>query len=270
MIKIIKDDLVYYKFKKLNDFIEINHFVSTRIGGISNEPYNSLNLGLRTEDDINNVTENFNRLSKAVGIDINDFIIQQQCHSMNVVVIDESYKRNHNINIDYNLTGNDAMITDKSNICLLAFGADCVPVLLYDNVKKVIGICHAGWKGTIYKIVNNTIVKMKSQFGCNPYNIIAAIGPSIGPCCYEIKDDVVGDVKNIYRNYNDILIENKSKDKTYLNLWQANKSNLIESGVKESNIDMSELCTCCNPDLFFSHRQSKGITGRFVAGIMIN
>jgi len=267
MIEIKKDNFVYYQFENFNNYKSIKHFITTRTGGVSNKPYNSLNLGLKTKDNKDMVKKNYKILADAIGIGIENFVIQYQCHSMNIKVVDETYKCKDILKIENKLIDNDAMITNKKNVCLLVFGADCVPVILYDTVKNAIGVCHAGWKGTINKIVNKTIEKMRIEYNSDAENIIAGIGPSIGPCCYEIKDDVINEIQKVYSFNNNILINNKHN--TYLDLWKANKVNLLEAGVKENNISVSELCTYCKHDLFFSHRHSKGITGRFASGIML-
>ena len=147
--------------------------------------------------------------------------------------------------------------------------ADCVPVVLFDPVKRVSAVIHAGWRGTVHRITCNTIREMVECFGCNPADILAGIGPSIGPCCYEVGEDVRKFVEQSFGTTKGYLIQKQDYVKLHFDLWYANRKQLTDHGVKPENIEMSELCTQCHPDIFFSSRASGGVTGRFAAGIYI-
>jgi hypothetical protein len=163
----------------------------------------------------------------------------------------------------------DATITALPGICLMVMVADCVPVLLFDPVKRVSAVIHAGWRGTVHQITSNTIDTMVSHFGCNPADILAGIGPSIGPCCYEVGEDVKEFVLQSFGTTDGYLVRQKHSSKIHFDLWYANHKQLAGKGVKPENIESSKLCTLCNSETFFSSRASGGITGRFAAGIYI-
>jgi YfiH family protein len=158
------------------------------------------------------------------------------------------------------IDNSDALITQHPDILLMVQVADCVPILLYDPVNKVIAAIHAGWKGTVKLIVEKTIKKMVDEFGSDPKDIIAGIGPSVGPCCYEVGKEVIHDAGNMKE-----FIDKRGR----FDLWRANESQLISQGLKRSNIKIASVCTMCNKDIYFSSRASGGNTGRFGAGIIL-
>jgi len=159
------------------------------------------------------------------------------------------------------------MITNEPNLCLTLMAGDCVPLLFHDPIKKVIAGAHAGWRGTYKEIAKFTIKKMISEFGCVASDIIAGIGPSISQKNYEVDDKVYHEFENRFDNLSSIFNESNKKGKYYLNLWEANKQQLILAGLNEENIEISEMCTFEQNNLFFSARQ--GDEERFVAGIML-
>ena len=147
--------------------------------------------------------------------------------------------------------------------------ADCVPIMFYDPIKKAIGVAHAGWRGTVKQIVKKSVEKMVDEYNCNPKDIIAGIGPSIGPCCYEVGPEVITEFEKTLVEMDGIIKDIKDDDKGHLNLWQANKIQLHQAGVRENNIEIADLCTHCHPDLFYSYRHQGKKSGRFAAGIML-
>ena len=169
--------------------------------------------------------------------------------------------------LDYEdfLASADGMITNEPGILLTTYYADCVPLYFFDPQTKSIGIAHAGWKGTMLKIGANTVDELQKNFGANPKNCIAVIGPSIGPCCYEVDDKVVQPMEKAYSNSSSII--RQEKERAFLNLWEANRISLQEFGLKNINIYISKLCTHCSQEHFFSHRRDKGHTGRMAAVI---
>lgn len=268
---LIKTDkkIIYYKFSNLCKYGGLKHFVSTRTGGISVIPFDSLNLGLKVDDELSAVIHNRQVLAKAVGISINNFIIPSQCHGNTIQIVSTSDKGRGIYDKADAICKTDALITSENEICLMIFAADCVPVLFFDVKKKVIAAAHAGWKGTVNNIVQDVVKSMTKNFGSEPNNIMAGIGPSIGPCCYTVGEDVIIKVKNKFGENTDVLIYNEHSHKITFDLWNANKINLINAGILKTNIEISDLCTFCNSDKFFSHRKSGGYTGRFGAGIML-
>lgn len=256
-----------YKFDLLEHYHEVRHFVTTRDGGFSPEPFNGFNLGFGTDDNPEFVGKNRQALAEATGIPLDWFVFPRQTHSCNIVNIEEAHKGKGVFTRDDAISDTDALITNKKNICLMIQVADCVPVLLLDSANSVIAAIHAGWRGTVKEIVSKTIGKMNSLYSTNPEDIIACIGPSIGQCCYEVGDEVKNSFLNISDAYAEAFIENGKKP--YLDLWKANKLQLLKAGVSENNIEVAGLCTKCNHEKFFSSRHGKGNTGRFAAGIML-
>jgi len=162
------------------------------------------------------------------------------------------------------------LITNQPGLFVCVQTADCVPVLLYDPQKKVVSAIHAGWKGTVSKIVLKTVQKMTDQFGCQPSDIIAGIGPSIHIHAYEVGPEVVEMVKNNFSNSSALLKPSLNAGRAYLDLWEANQTALMEAGIPEENIEVMGLCSFEHADLFYSARRDGADTGRMVSGIRIN
>jgi len=258
-----------YLFKNLSDFDNITHFVSSRKGGCSNGQFKSLNIGFNIGDDDHNVIQNRKALSEATDISFGNFTFARQCHGSNIFFVDNSLRGSSSADEESSLGNADGMITSLPDICITVKVADCVPVLLYEPDNHAAAVIHAGWKGTVNKITGKAVEKMIRFCGSKPGNIYAGIGPSIGPCCYETGNDVYREYMDKGFTGKDIMIPSKQKDKYYLNLWQANKKQLTELGVKPENIEEASICTKCNNESFFSSRASDGKTGRFAAGIML-
>jgi YfiH family protein len=264
-----KGEVELFKFRNLSKHIEIKHFITSRKGGVSAGAYDSLNIGFGTNDFSINVLENRHRMAVETEIPLDSFIMANQVHGTNIEIVTGKYKGMGAFYRDNALKATDAMITNQSEICLFIMNADCVPVLFYDPGKKVIGAAHAGWRGTVNKIAALTIKKMEETFGCNPSDILVGIGPSIGPCCYEVGEDVVDHVYKNFGNTKNFVKQTDKSSKFILDLWYTNEYQLIEAGVKPDSIEVSNICTLCNKDKFFSSRGGEGDTGRFGAGIML-
>jgi len=269
MIEKYIDSLLIWFFGNLSRYREIYHFVSTRTGGFSLPPYASLDLGLHVGDDPKKVLKNRKRFASALKIPLDNFTIAKQIHSGNVKTISEQLRGNGSINHIKAISATDAMVTNASNIVLMVVLADCVPILFFDPVKRVIGVAHAGWRGTIRLVAQNTVRVFQEKFGSSPTDIMVGIGPSIGPCCYEVGSEVVTQVETIFHTKKGYVDNESSDGKAYFNLWEANKKQLLQVGIPEENIEIARVCTYCNFDLFFSERHQRGPTGRFGAGITI-
>jgi polyphenol oxidase len=258
--------LKLFEFENLSQLSDLKHFVTTRFGGVSLPPYDSLNLGLHTADNQEHVLENRSLLASETGIAADRFLYASQVHSGDVKVIDNDAVAegvlSHN-------PRTDATITNLPGICLMVMVADCVPLLLFDPVKKVVAVIHAGWRGTVQHITSNTIKVMIDRFGSNPADILAGIGPSIGPCCYEVGEEVKAVVHESFGTTEGYLVSQPHSEKPYFDLWYANQKQLIELGLKPENIETSQICTKCNHRMFYSSRADKGVTGRFAAGIFL-
>ena len=206
-------------------------------------------------------------MSEVLGFKIESITSAKQVHGNKVAIVTKDMRGKGAKEQGSALESIDAMVTDTPGILLMIQVADCVPLLFYDPIKKVVGAAHAGWRGTVLQIARHTIDTMARKYRSDPADIYVGIGPSIGPCCYEVGHEVVHEVtKNLNNAKKLIKAENGH---TFFDLWEANKQQLIGSGIPSSNIEVAGICTHCNSDTFFSSRAGKGITGRFAAGIMI-
>ena len=261
-------DLLYYTFEPLNKYRGLVHGFSTRKGGTSLPPYDTLNMGFHVNDEKTFVLENRKRFVNALGYSLENAVAVEQVHGNKVVVVNETCKGKGMVDYEDFLAEADGMITNKQGILLTTYYADCVPLYFFDPQTGAVGIAHAGWKGTMLKIGAEVVSKLQKNFGVEPKNCIAVIGPSIGPCCYEVDDKVLQPMEKAYTNLSSIV--RQEKQRTFLNLWKANSISLQESGLKDVNIYVSKLCTCCSQEYFFSHRRDKGHTGRMAAVIGIS
>jgi len=252
-----RDAVRYYTFESLEDS-RVNHAIFTRRGGLSPEPWASLNVGGTVGDDPERVHTNRMRLLQTLDCDPRTMYDVWQVHG-NEVVCTDSARRS-----DKPFEKADAIITNRKTVTLFMRFADCVPILLYDPIHKVIGLVHAGWKGTINGVVMSAVEAMSTKYQSNPRDILAGIGPSIGPHHYEIGEVVAGLVEQAFGSEADGLLIT-TNGKSHFDLWSANALLLARSGVKE--IEQSGICTACHLNDWYSHRAEKGRTGRF--GVLV-
>jgi YfiH family protein len=239
---------------------EVKQAFYTRHGGVSPEPWASLNHGGTVGDERENVVENRKRIFDHFERPVESIYDVWQVHSADVVCVDQprSLSSPH--------LKADAILTDHPNITLMMRFADCVPILFYEPNKRVIGIAHAGWQGTIKMIGKAVVEKMVEQYQCMSSDIIAGIGPSIGPDCYEVGMDVFEKIHAAFGKRSLHVLSNKNGNH-YFNLWQANRMILEEAGVQ--NVEVMEICTACHTEDWYSHRAERGKTGRFGALIAL-
>lgn len=249
------------------DKLAIKHGVSTRLGGVSSQPFTSLNLGLHTGDEERQVLANRQLFCQSLGVVPDNIVTAEQIHTDKVLVVTKEHIGKGAKKYSEAIKATDALITNVPNIPLMLFFADCVPVLIVDPIQKVIGIAHAGWKGTVANIAQKTVLAMQTQFGTKPEQCLVGIAPSIGPCCYEVDDLVINRLKGQFENWEQSV--RQSDDKWYLDLWQANRLQLEQIGVQGQNIIVSKVCTACNKELFFSYRAENGCTGRMGAVLVL-
>jgi len=247
----------YFEFSSLK-LHGIYHAIFTRQGGVSPSPWKSLNFGGSVDDDINRVRQNIERALTVLNVGADRMYQVYQVHSTDVVIARGFLKPGETV------LKADGLITQRSGLALLMRFADCVPIFLFDPVQRVIGMVHAGWLGTVNKIVHKAVQMMVENYATNPGDLYAGIGPSIGPDHYQVGEDVVQQVKLSFGNKADQFIINKHGN-TFFDLWKANQYILHELGVK--NIEISGICTGCNLADWYSHRCEKGKTGRFGAVI---
>lgn len=265
----ISGDVPVIQFKSFRDLPWLTHGFSTRMGGVSAPPFDSMNLSFTRGDDEADVMENFRRFGKAVGVLTSQMVFSDQTHTANVgIVTEEDLGKGILKPKDY--TDIDGLVTNCPGACLVTFFADCVPLFFADPVKKVIGLSHSGWRGTAAAIGHETIEMMRHQFGCRPEDIIAAVGPSICGSCYEVSEDVAQVFRQQFRpEETDTFLTEKGGGKYLLDLWQANACILLNSGILPEHLAVTDLCTCCNSDLLWSHRKTGGVRGSLAAFLMI-
>lgn len=245
-----KGKLEYYQFNKLKD---LRHCFSTRLGGVSERCYSSLNLGFRN-DEITNVIENYRIMCNAIGCDYRTTVWTRQVHEDKILdVTNEDCGKG--LLKPRQIEGYDGIITNCPDVTLVGFSADCVLIYFYDPLKKVIAISHSGWRGTVKSIGSKTVEKMVADYGCNRENIIACISPAIGKCHFQIDMPVVEAFRNEY-DWADMFIEpdKENEGKFYMDLHGINEEILVRCGVKRDNIENSRICTMCDPERFYSHR----------------
>ena len=242
---------------------------STRLGGVSEGYYSSLNLSFDRGDDPARVLENFKRIGASMGVAVEDMVLSKQTHTTNVRVVTKEDK-GKGVMRERNYTDVDGMITNVPGICLVTSYADCVPLYFVDPVKKAIGLSHSGWRGTVGKIGKNTVQLMQENFGSKPEDLLAAVGPSVCMDCYEVSEDVAVQFEEAFSGHESEILLNKGNGKYQLDLWKANEIVLLEAGVKPEHLAVTDVCTCCNPELLFSHRASHGKRGNLGAFLCLN
>ena len=259
----------YFVFRNLEDTNLVRHGISTRMGGVSEGYLASMNLSFTRGDDEEKVRENFRRIAGAIGFKTESLVLSQQTHTTNVRLVTEADKgKGFTVPLDY--TDVDGLITNVPGITLATFYADCVPLLFVDPVHHAIGLSHSGWKGSVNRMGAVTLQKMKEAFGTDPKDVRAAIGPSICQDCYEVSEDVAMEFKHeFWKEAEEHLLYRKENGKYQLNLWRANEIVLLEAGIKEQHLAKTNICTCCNPGLMFSHRASKGLRGNIGAFLQL-
>jgi len=259
-----KNKIEYLQSPLLSNCDFLEHAFCTRRGGASQDEYASLNMSFREGDEEFRVLQNWEKMATAFAIPMEHFLVVNQVHGDAIFFIKQhgSYFSSRE-DLNY-----DAIVTKRANLAICIKTADCVPVFLVDKVKKVIAVVHAGWRSSSLSISAKVIRLMQSQYGSLPADILAAIGPSIGKCCYEVDSVVAQSFQNQSRRES-FLFPVAGKNKWMLDLAKANYSQILDCGIPEPNIEISGYCTKCNQDIFFSHRGSGGITGRQVNFMMI-
>lgn len=257
--------VTFLTYPAFDDMPEIVHGFSTRLGGVSQGMYSSMNLSFTRGDKEEAVRENYRRIAAAVGFSPEDIVTSDQTHTANVRVITEE-DRGNGITKPRPYQDVDGMITNVPGLVLATFYADCVPLYFVDPVHKAIGLSHSGWRGTVAKIGRVTIEKMSREYGTRPEELYVAVGPSICRDCYEVSEDVAEEFKKAFPKESwDGLFYEKGNGKYQLDLWEANRQIFLEAGVEEGHISMPNICTRCNPEFLFSHRASKGKRGNLGA-----
>lgn len=260
-----KNGVTWFSCNGLSQVEGLIQGFSTRMGGVSEGYLSSMNLSFSRGDKEENVRENFRRIADAIGFSTENLVFSQQTHTTNVRVVDEKDRgKGFGKPLDY--TDVDGLVTDVPGVVLATFYADCVPLYFVDPVRRAIGLSHSGWRGTVHKMGKVTVQTMADCYGCRPENILAVIGPSICQKCYEVSEEVIQEFCHFYReDCQEQLYYRKENGRYQLNLWRANEIVMEEAGILPEHIFITDLCTCCNPGIFYSHRASGGKRGNLAA-----
>ena len=267
MLQQEKDGVEYLTFPAFSESGVVNHLFSTRIGGVSEGIFSSMNLSFTRGDKKEAVLENYKRIAGVLGCAPEDFVCSDQTHTTNIrLVTKEDGGKGIVIPKDY--TDIDGLITNEPGIVLVTFYADCVPLYFVDIKNQAVGLAHSGWKGTVHRMGKEMVHTMRKAFGTRPEDLLVAIGPSICQACYEVSRDVAEQFMMEFPEkdvQNEILYETIPGEKYQLNLQRANAIILEECGIPKEQISVTDICTCCNPEYLFSHRASQGKRGNLAA-----
>lgn len=247
-----------WQFESLAKESSIKHFVTDR-SSQANGNGKEFTLSFSSSPDKEEIRHNRHLLAQAMGIPDAHLYFPSQVHKTRIVQVTSATAREE-------LMETDALITSEKGVCIAVMSADCVPILLYDTKNNVAGAVHSGWRGTVARILEKTLHTMQSTFGTRGEDVIAGIGPSVSQDSYEVGEEVVHEVHHAFGKESGLMIP-QANNKAKLDLWKANKSQLLQFGVRESHIEIADLCTVKNNAHFFSAR--KGDSGRFAAGIML-
>lgn len=246
------------------------HAFSTREGGVSRPPYHALNLSLSVGDKPEAVRENRRRFFEALGVGLSSVVRVRQVHGDGVLVVDENVVKQEGfprVLLDEGFEY-DATVTNRPGLALSIGTADCLPILLFDPRKGAIGAVHAGWRSTVKRIAEKTVKTMVKTYGTNPQDLLAAIGPGIGGCCYEVDDPVIKPLAKALPSW-EAFVSSKENGRFHLDLSGVNSRILEEAGLPQEHIFPLNLCTSCRRDLFYSYRAEKPRTGRMLSLIML-
>ena len=254
-----KEGLIYLTFPVLDGAENVRHLFSTRKGGVSRGIYESMNLSFHRGDDAENVLENFRRIAALFDSTPDKIVCAKQTHTTNIRrVTKEDAGKGVTKEPDYEEI--DGLVTNEPELILCTSFADCVPLYFVDPEKKAIGLAHSGWRGTVEKIGQVAIERMQEQYGTKPDDLLAAVGPCIGVCHFEVGDEV----SEIFREtFGEDVLE--QHEKWHVNLPLSVQKTLLSAGIPEKNITMAEICTYCHSDLLFSHRKTNGKRGNLGA-----
>lgn len=282
------EKMAYFTFAGLEQTGIVDHFFSTRHGGVSSAHLQSLNFSYSQGDTKENVDENYKRAAAHMGMTAADIVCSQQTHTTNVRLVTAADK-GKGVVCERDYTDVDGLLTNEKGVILATFYADCVPLFIVDPVHRAIGLSHSGWRGTVGKMGAVTLDKMSAAYGTKPEEVRVAIAPSICQNCYEVSEDVASAFAEAFarddakaaeylaryhstytqKGLDDCLMYQKEDGKYQLNLWYANFRVFRDAGVLDEHIEVTDVCTCCNPELLFSHRASRGRRGNLGAFMML-
>jgi purine-nucleoside/S-methyl-5'-thioadenosine phosphorylase / adenosine deaminase len=259
-----REGLLVYRFEGLSED-RVDAFVSTRVGGGSAPPFDSLNLGLGVGDDRAAVLANRRRLFVAFGLPLEGSVWCRQVHGSEVAIVGEADAGSGSLSLETVVGEADALVTDSLDLPLCVTVADCAPVLMYDPDGPALGLAHAGWSGAVARVASRTVAAMAKRFGSAPGRLLAAIGPSIGPAAYEVGPEVIERARASFGDRAAEVLTPLDGEKALFDLWSANRIDLEEAGVPAARIEVAAISTADLPAELYSHRAEGGRTGRFAA-----
>jgi hypothetical protein len=257
-----KERIGFYEALHLKKTGKVMHAFCTRRGGVSPAPFQSLNLSVNTGDREGHVRKNREVLTRAFGFPPSALLTVNQIHEDRILIVEAPDQE------DFSRASCDAIVTNRPGIAIGVLTADCVPILILDPGRCIVAAIHVGWKGTALNLCGKTIRVMVERFGAHPENLLVAVGPSIGPCCYEVDEPVRSGFSQRYSYWRE-WAEPSGSDHWRFDLPRANRDLLVASGIGNENIARCHLCTDCHEDAFFSYRRDGGITGRQISFIML-
>ena len=263
------EQLPLFHYPLLDETGIVRHCFTTRYGGVSEGMFSTLNLSFTRGDVKESVEENYRRIAEAMGTDCAHLVCSDQTHTTNIRVVTEA-DAGKGIIRPRDYTDIDGLITNVPNLALVTFYADCVPLYFVDPVHHAIGLSHSGWRGTVARMGKCTLDAMHREYGTEAADVYCAIGPSICQDCYEVSEDVAVQFEQVFSGHETEILINKGNGKYQLDLWKANEIVLLEAGVKPEHLAVTDVCTCCNPELLFSHRASHGKRGNLGAFLCLN
>ena len=265
---ITQGDLTYLVFNKWEGDVHLKHCFTTKFGGVSEGYLKSLNLGFNRGDKEDNVIQNYKKVCAALEVPLESVVLSKQVHEMHIAKV-HVHDKGNGITKCNKWESMDGIYTDEKGITLVTHYADCVPLFFYAPKYGMIGMAHAGWRGTVGKIGEKMIQIWHDQEGIPVDEIQVAIGPSIGYCCFEVGKEVADIFLDTF-GQTDFISKDEVGEKYHIDLWACNKAVLMAAGVLEENITVSGVCTCCHDNIFFSHRKTQGNRGTLGAFMTLN
>ena len=259
----------YLTFDSLSEISGFRHAFTTRLGGVSEGEFTSMNMAFNRGDDPDRVTENYRRFCTSAGFEFEDLVASAQDHHTYVRAV-TSADKGVGIYKPRDMESVDALVTNEPGVTLVTYYADCTPLFFIDPVSRAVGLAHAGWRGTVGRIGEKVIGKMTALYGSDPRNIRAAVGPAISVCCYEVDEPCARHFRALTDLDTEKFLSLKEGGKFMLDLLETNRQILTAAGVPDENITVSDLCTNCNSDLLWSHRATQGRRGTMSAFLSIN
>lgn len=266
-----KGEMVYLTFPILEEQKAVNHLFTTRMGGASEGIYSTMNLSYTRGDKKEAVDENYRRVASTLHCRVDDIVCSDQTHTTNLRVV-SGRDCGKGVTKEKDYSDVDGLLTDEPGIYLATFFADCVPLYFVDIKKKAIALAHSGWRGTVARMGQCVVEKMREIYGTDPGDLLAVVGPSICQECYEVSEDVASAFATAFPKPGQEreLLDDKGGGKYQLDLWRANEIILTEAGIPREQIQVTDLCTCHNAACLFSHRASHGQRGNLGAFLGLN